>query len=101
MKPAENLKVDIAHSGFVSPVEAVQGDGGLRSISVELTDSGKPWYPPRKLSSFCLRYASTMGAPLLSIPAPVSPLSGAEETENPDNWKPQFRVRGNRRIYPL
>ena len=46
MKPATNLKVDIAHSGFVSPVEAVQGDGGLRSISVELTDRGRPWYPP-------------------------------------------------------
>lgn len=46
MKPAANLKVDIAHSGFVSPVEAMQGDGGLRSISVELTDGGKPWYPP-------------------------------------------------------
>ena len=46
MKPATNLKVDIAHSGFVSPVEAVQGDGGIRSISVELMDSGKPWYPP-------------------------------------------------------
>lgn len=45
MKPATNLKVDIAHSGFVSPVEAAQGDGGLRSISVELTDSGKSWYP--------------------------------------------------------
>ena len=46
MKPATNLKVDIAHSGFVSPVEAVQGDGGIRSISVELMDRGKPWYPP-------------------------------------------------------
>lgn len=46
MKPATNLKVDIAHAGFVSPVEAVQGDGGLRNISMELTDSGKPWYPP-------------------------------------------------------
>ena len=46
MKPAANLKVDVAHSGFVSPVEAMQGDGGLRSISVELTDGGKPWYPP-------------------------------------------------------
>lgn len=44
--PETNLKVDIAHSGFVSPVEAVQGDGGLRSISVELTARGKPWYPP-------------------------------------------------------
>ena len=46
MRSQTNLKVDIAHSGFVPPVEAVQGDGGLRSISVELTDSGKPWYPP-------------------------------------------------------
>ena len=46
MKPATNLKVDIAHSGILAPVEAVQGDGGLHSISVELTDSGKPWYPP-------------------------------------------------------
>lgn len=46
MSSQTNLKVDIAHSGFVSPAEAVQGDGGLRSISVELTDSGKPWYPP-------------------------------------------------------
>ncbi len=46
MKSDAGLKLDIARSCFVSPVEAVQGDGSLRSISVELTDSGKPWYPP-------------------------------------------------------
>ena len=46
MKSDAGLKLDIARSCFVSPVEAVQGDGSLCSISVELTDSGKPWYPP-------------------------------------------------------
>lgn len=61
MKPAANLKVDIAHSGFVSPVEAMQGDGGLRSISVELTDGGKPWYPPAG-TEIAVAYTHSNGA---------------------------------------
>lgn len=46
MQSNKGFNIDIAHSGSVSSVEAMQGDGGFRSISVELTERGKPWYPP-------------------------------------------------------
>lgn len=46
MKSKTMIKVDLARSSYGPWVEAIQGDGGTRCISVQLLDNGKPWLPP-------------------------------------------------------
>ena len=41
------IEVDLARSRYGPWVDAVQGDGGTRSVAVKLLDRGKPWHPPR------------------------------------------------------
>ena len=48
MKSKTVIKVDLAHSSYVPMVEAIQGDGGTRCVSIQLLDDGKPWMPPEK-----------------------------------------------------
>lgn len=43
MKSDTVIKVDLARSAYGPWVEAVQGDGGTRCVSVQLMDNGKPW----------------------------------------------------------
>ena len=42
------IKVDLARSSYVPLVEAIQGDGATRCVSVQLLDNGVPWLPPEK-----------------------------------------------------
>lgn len=47
MKSETVIEVDLARSRYGPWVDAVQGDGGTRSVAVKLLDRGKPWHPPR------------------------------------------------------
>lgn len=46
MKSETQIKVDLAHPSLGTRVEAMQGDGNTRCITVQLLDDGKPWHPP-------------------------------------------------------
>lgn len=46
MKSESVITIDVSRSSLGPWVDAVQGDGGTRSISISLLDNGNAWYPP-------------------------------------------------------